>query len=171
VSVGFIAARKSPCSGGSNNPQRTQSTPAVVTDEEPDLSAQTAISLMATETPLGSQLLMDALPEEQAPILHGLLERLMNGELSSFALGRILSQISMQVWLAGQIRYHRCSSNCLLQCRKSSVMRFFSLYLASIYFDRYGELLAQPARNWLQCVCRLKLTRATVPHSQTSTGF
>jgi hypothetical protein len=150
--VDSSAARKSRALEASNNPQRTQSTPAVVTDEEPDLSAQTAISLMATEnTPLVRQL-MDALPEEQAPILHGLLERLMNGELSSFALGRILSQISMQ----GLVSWPDQIPSLLEQLPSSvpQVVRNAVLLaiLASIYFDRYGELLAQPATK-LASVC------------------
>jgi hypothetical protein len=125
-----------------------------------DLAVQTPSRLMSIDIHAPTRQLMDALPDEQKAILEGLIDRLLNGSLSPYALGQILSAISIN----GLVNWPDSIPPLLEQLAPAApqTVRHAVLLsiLASIYFDRYGELLPQPNQN-LASVC-LPLERETV---------
>ena len=73
----------------------SQAAAGLVDADDLDLAVQTPSRLMSIDIYAPTRQLMDAMPDEQKAILEGLVERLLNGALSPYALGRILSGISI----------------------------------------------------------------------------
>jgi PIN like domain len=133
----------STASAGSAVPAPTPAAPAG--GDETAFPGETPASLMGIDVADEVRQLKDALPQEQATLIEGLTQRVLTGELSAFAFGRILAQVSLDEVLGWPDQIPALLEQLAPKVSGSALNGIALSILISVYFDRYGEPLRRPA--------------------------
>ena len=151
---------KGPAKAGTPTPSPAATVGAVSSPTSPS-SSGSGDDVFAGESPAGVmgieigeevRQLKDALPLEQPALIEGLIQRLLAGELSASALGRLLAQMSLDRVIGWPEQIPALLERLAPRVAGAVLNGIALSLLTSIYFDRYGEPLGRPAAG-LGAVC------------------